>query len=57
VNLDCWPTTFILGRDGRVRAVHAGYAAPASGVYHDDLSKDVKALLERLLDENTTAAR
>jgi thiol-disulfide isomerase/thioredoxin len=57
VNLDCWPTTFFLGRDGRVRAVHAGYAAPASGVYHDDLEKDVTELLERLLGENTVAAR
>jgi thiol-disulfide isomerase/thioredoxin len=57
VNLDCWPTTFFLGRDGRVRAVHAGYAAPASGVYHDDLEKDVTELLERLLGENSMAAR
>jgi thiol-disulfide isomerase/thioredoxin len=57
VNLDCWPTTFFLGRDGRVRAVHAGYAAPASGVYHDDLQKDVNDLLERLLSENSMAAR
>ena len=57
VNLDCWPTTFFLGRDGRVRAVHAGYAAAASGVYHDDLEKDVTNLLERLLGETTVAAR
>jgi thiol-disulfide isomerase/thioredoxin len=57
VNLDCWPTTFILGRDGRVRAVHAGYAAPASGVYHENLAKDVTELLERLLGENSVAAR
>jgi hypothetical protein len=57
VNLDCWPTTFFLGRDGRVREVHAGYAAPASGVYHDDLEKNVTELLERLLGEGTVAAR
>jgi thiol-disulfide isomerase/thioredoxin len=57
VNLDCWPTTFFLGRDGRVRAVHAGYAASASGVYHDDLEKDVTELLERLLGENSVTAR
>jgi thiol-disulfide isomerase/thioredoxin len=57
VNLDCWPTTFFLGRDGRVRAVHAGYAAPASGVYHDDLEREVTGLLEELLGDNTVAAR
>ncbi len=57
VTLDCWPTTFFLGRDGLVRAVHAGYAAPASGVYHDELDRDVNDLLERLLGENSLAAR
>lgn len=30
-NLNSWPTTFFLGRDGRVRAIHAGFAAAASG--------------------------
>ena len=29
VNLNAFPTTFLLGRDGRVRAVHAGF--PESG--------------------------
>jgi thiol-disulfide isomerase/thioredoxin len=57
VNLDCWPTTFYLGRDGLVRAVHAGYAAPASGVFHEELEKDVNGLLERLLGQNSVAAR
>jgi hypothetical protein len=40
-----------------VRAVHAGYAAAASGVYHDTLQKDVNELLERLLSETSLAAR
>jgi thiol-disulfide isomerase/thioredoxin len=57
VNLDCWPTTFFLGRDGRVREAHAGFAAPASGVFHADLEKETTALLERLLGENSVAAR
>ena len=57
VNLDCWPTTFFLGRDGRVREVHAGFAAPASGVFHEDLEKETTELLERLLGENPVAAR
>jgi hypothetical protein len=35
VNLNSWPTTFFLGRDGRVRFVHAGFPGPASGdLYH-----------------------
>jgi thiol-disulfide isomerase/thioredoxin len=51
VNLNAWPTTFFLGRDGRARSVHAGYAAAASGEFHDKLKEDVTALLERLLAE------
>jgi peroxiredoxin len=51
VNLNAWPTTFFLGRDGRVRSVHAGFAAKASGEFHEELKTEVAALLERLLKE------
>ena len=57
MNLNCWPTTFFLGRDGRVRSVHAGFAGRASGSFHDELQKDVTSLVERLLGEDTIAAR
>lgn len=30
-NLNSWPTTVFIGRDGLVRGVHAGFASPASG--------------------------
>ena len=26
VNLNAWPTTFFIGRDGRVRSIHTGFA-------------------------------
>jgi hypothetical protein len=29
VNLNTWPATFVIGRDGRVKAIHSGFAAPA----------------------------
>jgi hypothetical protein len=51
-NLNSWPTTFFLGRDGRVRAVHAGFAAAASGPYHDELKREVSDTIEQLLAEN-----
>jgi thiol-disulfide isomerase/thioredoxin len=57
VNLNSWPTTFFLGRDGRVRSVHAGFAARASGEFHDSLQRDVAATVEHLLAENTPAAK
>jgi peroxiredoxin len=56
VNLNAWPTTFYIGRDGRVRSVHAGFAAAASGQFHEDLKREVTGLVERLLAETTTLA-
>ena len=50
-NLNSWPTTFILGRDGTVRAVHAGFAAKASGVFHEQLRREYVSTIERLLAE------
>jgi peroxiredoxin len=49
VNLSAWPTTFFLGRDGRVKSVHAGFAAQASGKFHEELRSDVEHLIEGLL--------
>ncbi|MGO9262511.1 MAG: TlpA disulfide reductase family protein [Bryobacteraceae bacterium] len=54
VNLDAWPTTFFLGRDGRVRSIHAGFAAPASGEFHKVLRAEVTSLVEKLLAERPT---
>ena len=50
-NLNCWPTSFFLGRDGRVREIHAGFAGPANPPAHVQLQKDVTALVEELLRE------
>ena len=36
VNFGAYPTTIFLGRDGRVRSVHAGFASPATGAEHPD---------------------
>ena len=49
VNLNAWPTTFFLGRDGLVKSVHAGFAGRASGSFHDDLKRETEHLIEGLL--------
>jgi len=49
VNLNFWPTTFFLGRDGRVKAVHVGFAAPASGEFNDRLRAEIDSQVEELL--------
>ena len=56
VGLDAYPTTFFVGRDGRVRAVHAGFAAPATGVFNTNLKKDFTTRIEQLLAERYVAA-
>jgi thiol-disulfide isomerase/thioredoxin len=51
VNLNCWPTSFFLGRDGRVKEIHAGFAGPGNTAGHIALERDVTALIEKLLAE------
>ncbi len=58
-NLNSFPTTIFLGRDGLVRGVHAGFAGAASGVFHDNAKEEITATVERLLAErpSTSAQR
>ncbi|HUE24404.1 MAG TPA: TlpA disulfide reductase family protein, partial [Bryobacteraceae bacterium] len=56
-NLNAWPTTFFVGRDGLVRAIHTGFAGRASGELHDEMVTEIEGTLVRLLAENTTASR
>jgi thiol-disulfide isomerase/thioredoxin len=53
VNLNTWPATVFVGRDGRVKNIHAGFAAPASGEFYDQLKADFTSTVERLLAEGT----
>jgi len=57
VNLNSWPTTFFLGRDGRVRFIHAGFPGPASGELYRQAAHEFYSQVESLLAENHTASR
>lgn len=48
-NLNTFPTTFILGRDGRVDAVHAGFPSPGSGKFYEEAEREITEHVERLL--------
>jgi thiol-disulfide isomerase/thioredoxin len=48
VNLNTWPATVFIGRDGTVRAVHSGFASPASGEFEGHI--------QQLLAEKAPAA-
>ena len=51
VNLNTFPAMFVLGKDGRVRATHAGYASQATGPYFVQEQKEFLAELDQLLAE------
>ena len=51
VNFGAYPTTIVLGRDGLVRNVHAGFPSAATGAEHVRHKQEVRELLERLLTE------
>jgi thiol-disulfide isomerase/thioredoxin len=55
VNLNTWPATFFIGRDGKVKGTHSGFAAPASGPYHIALKEEFTATIEKLLKEKAPA--
>lgn len=48
-NLNCWPTTFFVGRDGLVKAIHTGYAGPATGNDNHQLENEMTVEVEHLL--------
>jgi thiol-disulfide isomerase/thioredoxin len=56
VNFGVYPTTIFIGRDGRVRSVHAGFASAATGEEHQRLEREERELVEQLLAENPQAA-
>jgi thiol-disulfide isomerase/thioredoxin len=54
VNFGAYPTTIVLGRDGRVRNVHAGFPSAATGAEHTRHKQEIRELLDRLLAERGT---
>lgn len=56
VNLNTWPATIFIGRDGRVRSVHSGFASPASGEFNAQLKHEFTSRIEQLLAEKAVQA-
>jgi len=53
VNLNTWPATLFVGRDGKVKHIHAGFAAPASGEFNTQLKQEFTSTIEKLLAEKS----
>ncbi len=56
-NLNSWPTSFFIGRDGLVKEVHAGFSGPATGEANTKLKAEVTELVEKLLTAKQVASR
>ncbi len=56
-NLNAWPTTFFIGRNGLVRSVHTGFTSRASGELDSRLKEDVRNEIAQLLSENVHVAK
>jgi thiol-disulfide isomerase/thioredoxin len=54
VNLNTWPATIFVGRDGKVRLIHSGFAATASGEFNAQLRQEFESTIERLLAEGSS---
>jgi peroxiredoxin len=55
-HLDTWPATLFIGRDGKIDAVHSGFASPASGEFHTQLEAEFTTRIEKLLAQKVTAS-
>lgn len=53
-NLNAFPTTIFVGRDGRIRAIHAGFASRATGAFHTKGQEEITAIVTALLAEPQT---
>jgi hypothetical protein len=55
--LTAFPTTVFLGRDGRVRRVHAGFHGLAAGPQHVRRVTEFEMEIEKLLSEDMNGER
>ena len=53
VQLNAWPTTFFIGRDGLVKATHVGFTSPGSGPRDAETRRDVEHQVETLLAQKS----
>jgi thiol-disulfide isomerase/thioredoxin len=52
-NLNAWPTTFFIGRDGLVKATHVGFTSPASGPRDLETRREVERQVVALLAQRS----
>jgi thiol-disulfide isomerase/thioredoxin len=46
-----YPTTIFIGRDGRIRWIHSGFAGPGTGAHHERLVAEMEKRIAELIAE------
>jgi thiol-disulfide isomerase/thioredoxin len=49
--IKAFPTTIFVGRDGKVKKVHPGFAGPGTGEHHEQFKKEFDSTIEELLKQ------
>ncbi|MDZ4715924.1 MAG: TlpA disulfide reductase family protein [Cytophagales bacterium] len=52
-----FPTTIMIGRDGKVKHIYTGFEGPGTGVYHEQFKERFNLLVNELLSEKMTSIR
>jgi thiol-disulfide isomerase/thioredoxin len=55
-DLVAFPTSIYIGRDGRVKATHAGFSSRATGALYTKTTEETRELVERLLADDDGGA-
>lgn len=50
-NINAFPTTIFIGKDGMVKKIRQGYDGPATGQHYEDFKKEFDELMTGLLEE------
>lgn len=48
-----FPTTIIIGKDGKVKNIHTGFEGPGTGIYYEQYKERFNQIINELLSENS----
>ncbi|MFM8913160.1 MAG: peroxiredoxin family protein [Flammeovirgaceae bacterium] len=48
-----FPTTIIIGKDGKVKNIHTGFEGPGTGIYHEQYKERFNQIINELLAEKS----
>jgi thiol-disulfide isomerase/thioredoxin len=56
-NFGAYPTSIYIGRDGLVKAVHAGFDGPSTGARHEQLKQHIREQVNKLVNAHERAVQ